>query len=105
MQKMLVYLVALPLLVVLAISVPWLVTIAMWTLVVSIVSLATIGVVQLILVFRATRSTRFKSINPRSLDRYAGPDGKIDWVGAAHGEDWTDDLVEGTAAGLIDWDE
>jgi len=86
MQKMLVYLVALSLLIVLAVSVPWLVTIATWTLVVSIVSLATIGVVQLILVFRATRPTRFKSINPRSLDRYADPNGMIDWVGCAHGE-------------------
>jgi len=86
MRNVLLCLVALSLLIVLTVSVPWLVTIAVCTLVVSIVSLATIGVVQLILVFRATRPTRFKSINPRSLDRYADPNGMIDWVGCAHGE-------------------
>lgn len=86
MRNVLLCLVTLSLLIVLAVSVPWLVMIATWTLVVSIVSLAAIGVIQLILVFRATRPTRFKSINPRSLDRYAGQDGQIDWVGCAHGE-------------------
>jgi len=105
MQKMLVCLVALSLLIVLIGLVPWFVTIAMWMLIVSIAGLAVIGVGQLILVFRATRPTRFKSINPCSLDRYAGSDGKIDWVGCAHGEEWTDALVEGTAAELIDRDE